>query len=56
MYIEALGIDLAETPFQLCAINQAGKEVFNQQVRRTRLRTKGTVCRRRYQQQTRPVR
>jgi transposase len=37
MQIKVLGIDLAKNVFQLCAINQAGKEVFNRQVRRAKL-------------------
>jgi len=37
MHIKVLGIDLAKNVFQLCAINQAGKEVFNRQVRRAKL-------------------
>lgn len=37
MHINVLGIDLAKNVFQLCAINQAGKEVFSRQVRRARL-------------------
>ena len=37
MNIKVLGIDLAKNVFQLCAINQAGKEVFNRQVRRAKL-------------------
>jgi transposase len=37
MRIKVLGIDLAKNVFQLCAINQAGKELFNRQVRRAKL-------------------
>ena len=37
MHIKVLGIDLPKNIFQLCAINHAGKEVFNRQVRRARL-------------------
>lgn len=37
MHIKVLGIDLAKNVFQLCAINQAGKEQFNRPVRRARL-------------------
>lgn len=37
MHIKVLGIDLAKNGFQLCAINQAGKERFNRAVRRIAL-------------------
>lgn len=39
MNIKALGIDLAKNVFQLCAINQAGKVLFNRQVRRAKFRS-----------------
>jgi len=35
---KVLGIDLANNVFQLCALNQAGKVLFNRQVRRNKLR------------------
>lgn len=38
MDIKVLGIDLANNVFQLCALNQAGKVLFNRQVRRNKLR------------------
>lgn len=37
MTIMVLGIDLAKSVFQLCALNQAGKVLFNRKVRRKRL-------------------
>lgn len=37
MKIKLLGIDLAKNVFQLCALNQAGKVVFNRSVRRAQL-------------------
>ena len=37
MKIKLVGIDLAKSVFQLCAINQAGKVVFNRQVPRKRV-------------------
>jgi transposase len=37
MKIKLLGIDLAKNAFQLCALNQAGKVVFNRSVRRAQL-------------------
>jgi len=41
MDIKVLGIDLANNVFQLCALNQAGKVLFNRQVRRNKLRAAG---------------
>ena len=38
MKIKLLGIDLAKNVFQLCALNQANKVLFNRAVRRARLR------------------
>ena len=38
MKIKLLGIDLAKNVFQLCALNQANKVIFNRAVRRARLR------------------
>ena len=32
-----IGIDLAKSIFQVCGVNQAGKRVFNRQIRRARL-------------------
>jgi transposase len=37
MKVTLIGIDLAKSIFQVCGINQAGKRVFNRQVRRARL-------------------
>lgn len=37
MNVTLIGIDLAKAVFQVCAVNQQGKVVFNRQVRRTRL-------------------
>lgn len=37
MKVTLIGIDLAKSIFQVCGVNQAGKRVFNRQVRRTRL-------------------
>jgi len=37
MNVTLIGIDLAKSVFQVCAVNQAGKAVFNRQVRRQRL-------------------
>lgn len=37
MNITLIGIDLAKSVFQVCAVNQAGKSVFNRQVRRSQL-------------------
>jgi transposase len=37
MKVTLIGIDLAKTIFQVCGVNQAGKPVFNHQVRRARL-------------------
>ncbi len=37
MKIKLIGIDLAKNVFQVCALNQAGKVVFNRSVRRARL-------------------
>jgi len=39
MKIKLLGIDLAKNVFQICALNQANKVLFNRTVRRARLRT-----------------
>ncbi len=39
MNIKLLGIDLAKNVFQLCAINQANKVLFNRSVRRDKLTT-----------------
>ena len=37
MNVTLIGIDLAKSVFQICGVNQAGKPVFNRQVRRSRL-------------------
>jgi transposase len=37
MNVTLIGIDLAKSIFQVCAVNQNGKVVFNRQVRRNRL-------------------
>ena len=37
MNVTLIGIDLAKSVFQVCAVNQAGKPVFNRQVKRQRL-------------------
>jgi len=37
MKVTLIGIDLAKTIFQVCGVNQAGKNVFNRQVRRNKL-------------------
>ena len=37
MKIKLLGIDLAKNVFQLCALNQANKVLFNRTVRRAQL-------------------
>lgn len=37
MKVTLIGIDLAKSIFQVCGVNQAGKPVFNRQVRRARL-------------------
>jgi transposase len=37
MNVTLIGIDLAKSVFQVCAVNQQGKVVFNRQVRRTKL-------------------
>ena len=37
MNVTLIGIDLAKSVFQVCAINQHGKTLFNRQVRRNRL-------------------
>lgn len=37
MKVTLIGIDLAKSIFQVCGVNQAGKPVFNRQVRRSRL-------------------
>jgi len=37
MKVTLIGIDLANSFFQVCGVNQAGKHVFNRQVRRAKL-------------------
>lgn len=37
MKVTLIGIDLAKSIFQVCGVNQAGKPLFNRQVRRNRL-------------------
>ena len=37
MKVTLIGIDLAKSIFQVCGVNQAGKSIFNRQVRRARL-------------------
>ena len=37
MKVTLIGIDLAKNIFQVCGVNQAGKRIFNRQVRRTKL-------------------
>ncbi len=37
MNVTLVGIDLAKSVFQICGVNQAGKPLFNRQVRRGRL-------------------
>jgi transposase len=37
MKVTLIGIDLAKSIFQVCAVNQAGKLIFNRQVRRAKL-------------------
>lgn len=37
MKVSLIGIDLAKTIFQVCGVNQAGKQVFNRQYRRAKL-------------------
>lgn len=37
MKVTLIGIDLAKSIFQICGVNQAGKRVFNRQIRRARL-------------------
>lgn len=37
MKVTLIGIDLAKSIFQVCGVNQAGKAVFNRQVRRNKL-------------------
>lgn len=37
MNVTLIGIDLAKTIFQVCGVNQAGKQVFNRQLRRNKL-------------------
>lgn len=37
MNITLIGIDLAKSIFQVCGVNQAGKQLFNRQVRRNKL-------------------
>jgi len=39
MKIKLLGIDLAKNVFQLCALNQANKVLFNRSIRRARFRS-----------------
>jgi len=39
MKINLLGIDLAKNVFQLCALNQANKVLFNRSIRRARFRS-----------------
>jgi len=39
MKITLIGIDLAKTIFQVCGVNQAGKPVFNRQIKRMKLMT-----------------
>ena len=39
MKITLLGIDLAKSVFQLCALNQANKVLFSRTVRRAQLRS-----------------
>jgi transposase len=39
MKVTLIGIDLAKTIFQVCGVNQAGKAVFNRQLRRNKLLT-----------------
>ena len=37
MNVTLIGIDLAKNIFQICGVNQAGKKVFNRQLRRNKL-------------------
>lgn len=37
MKVTLVGIDLAKNVFQVCGVNQAGKQVFNRQIRRNKL-------------------
>ena len=37
MKVTLIGIDLAKSIFQVCGVNQAGKQVFNRQIRRAKL-------------------
>jgi len=37
MKVTLIGIDLAKNIFQVCGVNQAGKSIFNRQVRRNRM-------------------
>lgn len=37
MKVTLIGIDLAKNIFQICGVNQAGKQVFNKKVKRNRL-------------------
>lgn len=37
MKVTLIGIDLAKSIFQVCGVNQAGKRVFNRQIRRAKL-------------------
>jgi len=37
MKVTLIGIDLAKSIFQVCGVNQAGKRIFNRQVRRAKL-------------------
>ncbi len=39
MKVTLIGLDLAKNVFQVCGVNQAGKLVFNRQVRRNKLMT-----------------
>lgn len=38
MKVTLIGVDLAKSVFQVCGVNQAGKALFNRQVRRSRLK------------------
>lgn len=38
MNIKLIGIDLAKSVFQICAVNRAGKVLFNRSIRRARVR------------------
>jgi transposase len=39
MKVTLIGVDLAKTIFQVCGVNQAGKVVFNRQIKRVKLVT-----------------